>query len=82
MLTNVYIPPAILNSLSGTPLITKFNSRKIKYYLISFLVCEICVGSTNTFKTHVLWEMWLLILSCGCIPRRLMYMFNSTVKLL
>jgi len=54
MLTNVYIPPAILNSLSGTPLITKFNSRKIKYYLISFLVCEICVGSTNTFKTHVL----------------------------
>jgi hypothetical protein len=54
MLIHFYISPTILNSVPGTPLITEFNSRKIKYYLILFLVYEVCVGSTNTVKTHVI----------------------------
>jgi hypothetical protein len=54
MLIHFYISPAILNSVSGTPLVTELISRKIKYYLISFLVYEVCVGFTNTVETHVL----------------------------
>ena len=60
MLIYFYISPTILNSVSAMPLITEFNSRKIKYYLVSFLVCEVCVGSTNTVKTLLFCE------KCGC----------------